>query len=59
MSHKPLDQPLTVSAKERIHPAYRTLARACIALARYASNSLQPPQPIASASPSEQEGRHA
>lgn len=59
MSQQPLDRPLTVSAKERVHPAFRTLARACIALARYATNTLQPPQSPASASPSEQEGRHA
>lgn len=31
---EPSDRPIIVSAEERAHPAFRKLARACIALAR-------------------------
>lgn len=41
MSESFSEQPLSVTAQERLHPALRKLARACIALARVAS----PPPP--------------
>ena len=42
MSESILEQPHSVTAQERLHPALRKLARACIALARVAS----PPPPV-------------
>jgi hypothetical protein len=46
MSEPASDQPVKITAKERAHPAIRTLARACIALARSLSGTM--PQPPAS-----------
>ena len=34
MSESDSEQPITISAEERPHPAIRSLARACIALAQ-------------------------
>lgn len=57
MSEPGSDQPVKVTAQERAHPAIRTLARACIALARAAFNSTPAPQePATSAEASESSG---
>lgn len=35
MADEPADAPVRVTGQERLHPALRTLGRACIALARW------------------------
>ena len=37
MSESGSDRPVVVTAEERLHPALRKLARACLALARHLS----------------------
>jgi hypothetical protein len=57
--HDDSTRPVHVTARERAHPALRTLARACIALARLATGSSEPEQPQPSSAPPPVEGDHA
>lgn len=43
MSESKTVQPVAVTAQERLHPAIRKLARACLALARPLAGSATPP----------------
>ena len=45
MSESGSNRPITVTAKEHLHPALRKLARACLALARHLSANSTPPEP--------------
>lgn len=42
MSHINAEKEVRVTARERAHPALRTLARACIALARHEQSAGKP-----------------
>lgn len=53
------EQPVTVTAEERVHPAIRKLARACIALARFRlGRQPAPGAKSGAAAPQSAEARH-
>lgn len=51
MSNHPSDESVRVTGEERVHPALRTLGRACIALARWQRQQETAPADTASSPP--------
>lgn len=59
MSEPSSDRPVKITAEPRAHPAIRTLARACIALARQLQGQPPtPPKPAENSAPAGEERAH-
>ncbi|MCA1677203.1 MAG: hypothetical protein LC799_35185 [Actinobacteria bacterium] len=61
MAHHHADRPVRITGEQRLHPALRTLGRACIALARWQREQQQrPPEtPPGDTTPSASPGTHS